>query len=238
MTSSKKKILALIPARGGSKGIPDKNIIDVAGLPLIAHTIRNAKKSKLVDKIVVSTDSRKIASVAKKYGAEVPFLRPKKIAGDRSPTIDAVLHALDWLKDHGEKFDAVALLEPTSPLRKDNDIDNTIKILLKNYKSTDAVVSVGEVRLEHPSLMRVIEKRYLNPLLPSGKKIRRRQELPKVYFPYGVIYLCKTSALKKEKSFYPKRIMPYLIERWQNYEIDDTFDLVCVRTIMQSMYRK
>lgn len=237
-SASKKKVLALIPARGGSKGIPGKNIIEVAGLPLIAHSIRSAQKSKLIDRIVVSTDSRKIAKVAKKYGVEVPFLRPKKIAGDKSPTIDAVLHALGWLEEHGEKFDAVALLEPTSPLRKNDDIDNAIKLFLKNFNKTDAVVSVGEVHLEHPSVMKMIEKNYLKPFLSSKRKIHQRQQLSKVYFPYGVIYLCKTSVLKKQKTFYPKRIMPYQIERWQNYEVDDIFDLICVRAVIQAMYKK
>lgn len=238
LSVSKKKILALIPARGGSKGIPYKNIIDVHGLPLIAHSIKSAKNSKLVDKIVVSTDSPKIAKIAKKYGAEAPFLRPKQIAGDRSPTIDAVLHALDWLEARGEKFDIVALLEPTSPLRKPNDIDNAVRILLKNYNKTDAVVSVGEVHMEHPSIMKTIEKNRLKTLLPSGKKIYQRQQLSKVYFPYGVVYLAKTSALRKEKTFYPKRTMPYKTLRWQNYEIDDIFDLICVRAVMQAMYKK
>ncbi len=236
--SKRKKVLALIPARGGSKGIPGKNIIDVGGLPLIAHSIRSAKKSKLIDRIVVSTDSAEIVRVAKKYGAEVPFLRPGRIAGDRSPVIDAVLHALDWFEGHDEKFDAVALLEPTSPLRKDDDIDNAVKILLKNYNKTDAVVSVGEVHLEHPSVMKIIRKRSLRPFLPYDKKIHQRQQLSKVYFPYGVIYLCKTNVLRKQKTFYPKRITPYLIERWQNYEIDDIFDLICVRAVMQAMYKK
>lgn len=251
-SKSKKRILALIPARGGSKGIPGKNIIDVGGLPLIAHSIRAAKKSKLVDKVIVSTDSAEIAKVAKKYGAQAPFLRPKKISGDKSPTIDAVLHALDWLEAHGEKFHAIALLEPTSPLRKNDDIDNAIKLLLKNFNKADAVVSVGEVHLEHPSVMKVINKNYLKPFLPGNKKIHQsrlrrgssmplasgRQQLSTVYFPYGVIYLCKANVLRKEKSFYPKRIIPYKIERWQNYEIDDIFDLICVRTVMQAMYKK
>ncbi len=238
MAPPKKKILALIPARGGSKGIPKKNIIDVGGLPLIAHSVKSAKKSKLISKVVVSTDSEEIAKIAKKYGAEAPFLRPKNIAGDHSSTIDAVLHALDWFESHGEEFHAVALLEPTSPLRKDSDIDNAVKILLKDYNKTDAVVSVGEVHLEHPLAMKVVEKNYLRPFLSSDKKIHQRQQLSKVYFPYGVIYLCKTSVLKRQKTFYPKRVMPYFIERWQNYEIDDIFDLICVRTIMQAMYKK
>jgi len=118
-----KKILALIPARGGSKGLPGKNIKPLLGKPLIAWTIEQAKASKYVDRVVVSTDDDEIAEVAIRYGAEVPFLRPKELARDDSPTIDAILHALDFFSDKGERFDLLALLEPTSPLRDSEDID-------------------------------------------------------------------------------------------------------------------
>lgn len=231
-SSSRKKILALIPARGGSKGVPGKNLIDVGGKPLIAHTIGHARDSKLVHKVVVATDDKKIASVAKRYKAAVVLL-PKKLTGDRSPVTDSALYVLAELEKQGEKYDAVALLEPTSPLRKKDDIDKAIKILLKNYTKTDAVIGVGEVHLESPYIMKKIERGYLKPLMIE--KNIPRQLLPKVYFPYGVIYLVKTDVLKKQKTFYPKRIMPYKIARWQNYEVDDIFDLVVVRAIMSAM---
>lgn len=226
----KKRVLALIPARGGSKGIPKKNIVKLAGKPLITHSINSAKQSKLISKIVIATDSQKIIKIAKKYRVEVVRL-PRKLTGDRSPVIGSVLYALRELEKKGERFDAVALLEPTSPLRKKGDIDNAIKVLLKNYKRTDAVVSLGEVHLENPYIMKRVEKGYIKPLF--AEKNIQRQLLPKAYFPYGVIYLCKTSVLKKQKTFYPKRIMPYFIERWQNYEVDDKVDLACVETVMK-----
>ncbi len=234
-SASRRKILALIPARGGSKGIPGKNIIEVGGKPLIAHTIRSARGSKLIDKVVVATDDKKIAAVAKRYKTDVVIL-PKRLTGDKSPVIGSALHTLAELEKQGERYDAVALLEPTSPLRKKDDIDSAIKILLKNYSKTDAVVSVGEVHPENPYIMKAIKGGRLKPFV--AEKNIPRQLLPKAYFPYGVIYLCKTAALKKQKTFYPKRVLPYKIERWQNYEVDDIFDLICVRAMIQAMYRK
>ncbi|MBI2013084.1 MAG: acylneuraminate cytidylyltransferase family protein, partial [Candidatus Colwellbacteria bacterium] len=145
-------------------------------------------------------------------------------------------YVLNELEKNGERFDAVALLEPTSPLRKRSDADNAIKILLKNYSKTDAVVSLGEVHLESPYIMKKVEKGYIKPFI--AEKNIQRQLLPKVYFPYGVIYLCKTSILKKQKTFYPKRIMPYRVERWQNYEVDDKFDLLCVEAILKNLKNK
>lgn len=235
MTSPKKKILALIPARGEPRGIPDKNIVEVRGKPLIAHTIKAARDAKSIDKVVVATDNEKIAKVARRYNTEVVRL-PKNLTGDKSPIIGSTLYVLKQLEKQGEVYDALALLEPTSPLRKEGDIDSAIKILLKNYNKTDAVVSLGEIHLESPYIMKKIKKGFIKPLIVE--KNIQRQLLPKVYFPYGVIYLCKTRVLKKQKTFYPKRIMPYLIERWQNYEVDDIFDLICVRTIMQAMHKK
>jgi CMP-N,N'-diacetyllegionaminic acid synthase len=129
-----KKIIAIIPARGGSKGLPGKNIKRLAGKPLIAWTIEQAKKSGWIDKLIVDTDDEKIAEIARKYGAEVPFLRPKELAQDKSSIYDVIFHALDWFKKIGLDFDSVALLEPTSPLRKDDDIDNAVRLFLKNYK--------------------------------------------------------------------------------------------------------
>src|SRR3989338_10083303 len=235
MGTNKRKILAFIPARSGSKGLPGKNIIKVAGLPLIAYSINSGRSAKLVDKILVSTDSPQIGRVAKRYGAIVPFLRPAKLATDTVQTIDAVMHALRWLEDSGEQYDAVALLEPTSPLRKAGDIDRAIKILLDNWEKTDAVVSLGEIALESPYIAKKVQNGYVRPLIKVPGLTTRRQDLPKAYFPYGVIYLCKTTTLEKEKTFYPKRIMPYYIERWQNYEVDDIWNLVTIEAVIKCL---
>ncbi|OGZ22927.1 MAG: hypothetical protein A3A08_02660 [Candidatus Nealsonbacteria bacterium RIFCSPLOWO2_01_FULL_41_9] len=227
------KILAIIPARGGSKGLPKKNIKFLAGKPLIAHTIEKALKSKYLDKVIVSTDDKKIAEISKKYGAQVPFLRPKKYAKDNSPVFETILHAVNWLEKKGEYFDIVVWLEPTSPLRKEGEIDKAIGLFLKNIKRADSLVSLGEVHLEAPHIMKKIKRGYVNPFIEINKAIYTRQQLPKTYFPYGVIYLSKIGAFKKYKTFYQKRTIPYFIERWQNYEIDDIFDFICVEAILR-----
>src|SRR3990172_8434607 len=143
-----KSVLGIIPARGGSKGLSRKNIRLLAGKPLIAWTIEQANTSKYLDKVIVNTDDQQIADTAKKYGADVPFLRPRELAGDTTPMIDVIFHTLNFFKNSGTAFDYLALLEPTSPLRADHDIDNAIQKLISETDA-DSLVSVGEVHLEH-----------------------------------------------------------------------------------------
>ena len=228
----KPKILAIIPARGGSKGLLGKNIKPLLGKPLVAWTIERAKNSKYIDKVIVSTDDKEIAEISRKYGAEVPFLRPKELARDDSPTIDVIMHAIDWFEKRGEYFDIVVLLEPTSPLRKEDDLDNAIELFIKNIDKADSLISIGEVHLENPHNMKKIEDGYVKPFI-KDKNFYQRQQLPKVYFPYGVVYLSETDTLKKYKTFYQERTIPYFIERWQNYEIDDIYDFICVEAIIK-----
>jgi CMP-N,N'-diacetyllegionaminic acid synthase len=228
-----KRILALIPARGGSKGLPGKNILPLLGKPLIAWTIENALLSKYLDKVLVSTDYQEIAEIARKFGAEAPFLRPAELATDQSPTIDTIFHALDFFENQGLHFDYLALLEPTSPLRKEGDIDKAIEILYENDAIADSVVSVGEVHMEHPAIIKKIVNGLVKPFLEKSETVLRRQDLQEVYFPYGVIYLSKTDKLRELKTFYQERTLPYFIDRWQNYEVDDIFDLVCIEGILK-----
>ena len=144
-----KNILGLIPARGGSKGLPRKNIKPLLGKPLIAWTIEQALASRYLDRVVVSTDNKEIAEISKKYGAEVPFMRPKELAEDNAKGIDVVLHAIDWLKENNKRkqYDLMMLLQPTSPLRATEDIDKAIETLF--LKEAKAIVSVCEVA-HHP----------------------------------------------------------------------------------------
>jgi len=232
------RTLALIPARGGSKGLPRKNVLEIAGKPLIAWTIEAALASDHIDAVVVTTDDPEIAELARAHGAEVPFLRPAELALDTSPSIDAVLHALDALAADGRTFDFLALLEPTSPLRAPGDIDRAIELLAANEADADAVVSLGEVHMEHPSIVKRIADGRLEPYVVESAKVTRRQDLDRAYFPYGVVYLSKVSSLRETKSFYPERAMPMLIERWQNYEIDDVYDMVCVDAILSYRHKE
>ena len=226
-------ILGIIPARGGSKGLPGKNVLELSGKPLIAWSIERAISSRYLDKVIVSTDDKKIAETAEKYGAEIPFLRPREIAVDTTPMIDVIVHAVDYFKARNLSYDYIALFEPTSPLRKKDDIDNAIEQLIDNEKDADSLVSLGEVHMEHPSIVKIINSGYVSPYESDTGKITRRQELGKVYFPYGVIYLSKTEKLIEEGTFYQERTLPFYIERWQNYEIDDIYDFKCIEAVMK-----
>lgn len=216
-----KRILALIPARGGSKGIKNKNIMDFCGKPLIAYTIEAAKNSLYADDIVVSTDSRLIAEVAREYGAEVPFLRPEELAADDSKTIDAVLHAISELKKSGREYDSLLLLQATQPLRSGQDIDGAIE---KYYKSNEAgLVSVSLVE-DNPILIRTVsEKDTLVPLLDIPGTCRR-QEMPLYYKVNGCIYINKISTLSSETSLNDNSV-PYIMPQERSVDIDEWKDV-------------
>lgn len=235
-----KRTLAIIPARGGSKGLPGKNIMNVAGKPLIEWTIKSALNSELLTDFIVSTDDISISEVAKKAGGKVPFLRPAVLAGDSATSADVVLHCTAFFEQQGIFFDNIVLLEPTSPLRKRDDIDNALKIFYNNYENADGIVSVGKIHLENPSVVKYVENNMIFPVSVnvSEKKITRRQDYPAYFFPYGVLYIIKTAVLKEKRSFYTDRIMPYYIERWQNYELDDIYDFYSIEAIMNNKIKE
>jgi CMP-N-acetylneuraminic acid synthetase len=202
-----KKILALIPARGGSKGIKDKNITDLGGKPLIAYSVECGLHSKYVDSVVVTTDSAKIAEVAKQCGARVPFLRPAELASDTAKTLDAVLHAVKTLEGMGESYDLLLLLQPTQPLRTSEDVDGAIEAYFA--LGGEDLVSVCEVS-DHPILIRTIEQGRLQNLL-SCSSTCRRQDMPAYYRINGCIYINATNGAcpfgnvlcKRNLGFYP-----------------------------------
>lgn len=228
-----KRVLALIPARGGSKGLPRKNIRPMCGKPLIAWSIEKAKLSKYLDMVLVTTDSQEIADIARQYGAYVPFLRPPELATDRSTTYDAVRHALAYLETNEEKiFDYIVLLEPTSPLREDDDVDQMLEHLIDMSSDFDSIVSVGEVA-EHPSIVRRVRGARLEPFCPELEQTTRRQDNEPAYFPYGVAYIVKTDVYLAERTFCSQRCTWFLINRYQNYEIDDLYDFLCVEVVMR-----
>jgi len=225
-------VLGVIPARGGSKGLPGKNIRELAGKPLIAWTIERALSSRYLDTFIVNTDDRNIADIAEKYGAEVPFLRPQELAIDTTAMIDVIRHTVGYYRNINMFFDYIALLEPTSPLRKGDDIDLAIKQLIDREDEADSLVSVGEVHLEHPSIMKNIMGGKLTPYERDAGIVTRRQDMDTVYFPYGVIYLTKTEKLLEHGTFYLENTIPYFIERWQSYEVDDIYDFICIEAVM------
>ena len=232
-----KKVLALIPARGGSNGLPSKNILPMCGKPLIAWSVEKGLNSNYTDTVLVTTDSQEIADVAKAAGAHVPFLRPAELATDRSSTYDAIRHALTFLAEmEGKVFDYVVLLEPTSPLREDDDVDRMLEQLVADAAHFDSIISVGEVD-EHPSIVRRLNGSCLEPFCPELQQTTRRQDNEPAYFPYGVAYIAKTDVLLAENTFYTKRCTYFKIKRYQNYEIDDIYGFLCVESVMKHEWR-
>lgn len=216
-----KKVLALIPARAGSKGIKKKNIIELCGKPLISYSIEAGKTSEYVDDVVVTTDSMEIAEIAQAFGAWVPFLRPEELASDKAKTIDAVIHALDWLKENGYIYDIIVLLQPTQPLRRTEDIDLALEKFLK--EGMLPLASVREVG-EHPILMRTINQEgQLDRLLDVNSTIRR-QDMPKFYLVEGSIYINLAKEISTETSFNDNYV-PYIISSKYSVDIDEIMDL-------------
>jgi CMP-N,N'-diacetyllegionaminic acid synthase len=224
------RILGLILARGGSKRLPGKNIRPLAGKPLLAWSVEAARACAEIADVVVSTDDEAIASIARAHGARVPFLRPPALAADTSTSADAALHALAFLREQeGAQFDAVLLLEPTSPLRASGDLPGVARLLAQHWDDTDAVVTVGRVHLEQPGVMKRMDADgRLTPWVEGNGS-----GAEPAWFPYGVAYAVKTEALERHRTFYPPRVLGYTIERWQNYEVDDLFDFLCVEAVMQ-----
>ena len=217
-----KRILAVIPARGGSKGLPGKNIRDLAGKPLIAWSIDAARQSKYVDEVIVSTDCAETARIAKACGGNVPFIRPSALATDEAKGIDVIAHALDWRNETSPQIDLVLVLQPTSPLRTHQDIDQAIELLFK--KEARSMVSVCPVE-HHPWWMNVLPenhsmKDFLRPELINTN----RQQLPPYYRLNGAIYLADISFLKQTRSFIADGTFAYLMPPENSIDIDTLLD--------------
>ncbi len=218
-----KKILSIIPARGGSKGIPRKNIKSLAGKPLIAWTIEEAKKSKYIDRLILSSEDEEIINIAKEWGCEVPFIRPKELAQDDTPGIDPIIHAINTLP---EKYDYVCMLQPTSPLRKVIDIDGFIEKCLK--LETPACVTIVESS-KSPYWMFKCDKDFsLKSLFPELKIVPRRQDLPTIYALNGAGYIAKTEWLLTTRSFLTEQTIGYIMDKLSSFDIDDESDfMIC-----------
>ncbi|WP_432662694.1 acylneuraminate cytidylyltransferase family protein [Wukongibacter baidiensis] len=225
------KILAFIPARSGSKGVKDKNIRELAGKPLIAYAIEEAIESKIFEDIILSTDSQEIADIARNHGASIPFLRPKELATDESPTIDAIFHCLDYLKGKGKKYDAIMLLQPTSPLRKFHHIREAYKLF--NEKQADFTVSVCEC--DHsPLWTNTIDKDLkMDHFIRDEVKNVRRQDLSKYYRLNGAIYIAKVNRLTEERSFFGKNNYAYIMSKLSSVDIDTVEDFMYADFIIE-----
>jgi CMP-N,N'-diacetyllegionaminic acid synthase len=225
--------LAIISARGGSKGIPGKNIRPVADKPLIAWTIAAARDSAVFQRIVVSTDSQEIADAAAHYGAEIPFMRPAELARDDTSGTDPVVHAVQWLETH-ESFvsEWVMLLQPTSPLRASEDIRRAVALAAQ--KDTDAVVSVAPVE-NHPYWTKRIDTEgCLEDFIKLEKPIGRRQDLPEVYALNGAIYLVRRTVLLEQKTLCPQRTRALVMPRERSLDVDTPWDLYLADLILKN----
>lgn len=230
-----KKVLAIVPARGGSKGLKRKNILPIAGAPLVAWPIKAALGSGFVDRVVCSTDDRDIASAAIEAGAKVPFMRPDELAGDHASSTDVVIHALDELEIAGNVFDYVLLLEPTSPLTTSADVDQALKLLDESREHADSIVGVSRVEATHPDFD--VRRSSTGVITPYAAKdfscLKRRQEVEELYFLDGSLYISDVQAFRVRRGFYHERTMGRLIPRWKSFEIDEFVDFVCVEAILK-----
>jgi CMP-N-acetylneuraminic acid synthetase len=199
------KILGIIPARGGSKGIPGKNIKLLGGKPLLEYTVEAAKASKLLSRVILSSDDKEIIAVTEQLNLEVPFIRPLDLAQDNTPSIEVVKQALKFFEENGEKFDAVCLLQVTTPFRKHELIDQAIGKFIKG--NFDSLISVREVPAEYNPHW-VFEEKEGSLRISTGENeiISRRQELPKAYHRDGAIYITRTSVILQNNSLYGKNI--------------------------------
>ncbi|MBU3161214.1 acylneuraminate cytidylyltransferase family protein [Clostridium frigoris] len=225
-----KKFLAIIPARGGSKSIPNKNIMSICGKPLIAYTIDAGKKSKYIDEIIVSTDSDVIKVIAQQYGAKVPFLRPEELSNDTSKSIDVVMHVIDFYKKNDVSFDYVILLQPTSPLRTFEHLDNAIEKLIES--NSTSLVSVCEAD-ENPVLMRRIENEKLKEIISFEGTNLRRQDLPTFYKFNGALYIVSNDMLINQRKFVDENTVPYVMDKESSIDIDTMLDARLVELIIK-----
>jgi CMP-N,N'-diacetyllegionaminic acid synthase len=216
---SGRKVLAVIPARGQSKGVPRKNLRIVGGKPLIAWTIDAAKRSRYIDRLILSSEDEEIILVATQFGCEAPFVRPVELAQDDTPGIDPVLHAIKETPG----YDYVVLLQPTSPLRTIEDIDGCIEHCLN--QGAKACVSVSLVE-QHPRWMYTLgEKDCLVPLISDGRVYARRQDLPRVFMLNGAVYVSECKWLINYKTFLSNSTIGYVMPQERSLDIDQEIDL-------------
>ena len=214
-----KTVLAVIPARGGSKGLPEKNIMLLAGKPLIAWTIEVARQSKYLDRFILSTDSEEIAGVARGYQCEVPFMRPKELANDEASGEVVVLHALEHVD---VKYDLIIVLQPTSPLRKTEDIDEALELM--EGKKRPALVSVSPANKPLQWHHTIENDGILTPVFPRETAKTNRQDQEPTYLPNGALFIAETDFFKVEKTFYTDKTFAYIMAPKRSIDIDSDLD--------------
>lgn len=226
-------MIAIIPARGGSKGLPGKNILPFCGKPLIAWTIEAALECKSLDRVIVSTDSEEIADTARTYGAEVPGLRPAELARDTSSAVDVFIYL--WKTLTGDSYTdstPFVILQPTSPLRKPGDINEAIKIF--DEKQADSVISVSEAA--HPPVWakKIDREGILSDYFETSKSLSNRQQIPPAFMPNGAIFILKRELVIKNRNYYSDKTYPYIMPFERSFDIDNIWDFRIAEFIMNS----
>ena len=225
-----RKVCVVVPARGGSKGIPRKNLYKLDGISLVERSVRLARKCAAVDLILVSTDDLEIYALSQRLEAATPSLRSSTLASDSAKTIDLIR---ELVKDAVlSEDDCILLLQPTTPLRTLADITTACDLLKRQWNSADAVVSVEAVDGPHPYKMQAICNGYLNTLM-GGDATVPRQSLPAAYLPNGAIYFAKINVLLRENTFMPKRSIPYVMPAIQSINLDSPLDLLLLEAVIE-----
>jgi CMP-N-acetylneuraminic acid synthetase len=225
------RTVAIIPARGGSKGLPRKNILPLLGKPLIAHTIEAARVARSLQRVVVSTENPEIAEIARQYGAEVPFLRPLELAGDETPTLPVLQHVLTQLKaTEGGEPEIIVLLQPTSPLRRAEDIDKAIALL--GQTGADSVVSLC-VTEHHPYWMKRLEGDRVLPFLENAPEYTRRQDMSPVYRLNGAVYVTRREILMEQNRILGQDTRGLVMDAESSVDIDTYLDFKIAEIILQ-----
>lgn len=235
-----KRILALIAARGGSKGLPGKNLKLMDGNPLVSYPIKAALGSEYIDNVTLTSDDSNIMMVAKALKCNVPFQRPAELASDTASSVDAILHAIEYYEKNGDVYDYLVLLEPTSPLTETNDIDLALKSLIDQSETADSIIGVSKVESNHPAFLAKINNKGL--LSPYGREDFgtpiRRQEIEELYFFDGSLYISLISKLKETRTFVHNRTIPFIVPKWKSFEIDDLNDFFIVETLYKQYLKK
>lgn len=229
--------LAIVPARGGSKGLPRKNLAEVGGVSLVARAVRSAMESERCARVVCSTDDDAIAAEAIRAGGDVPFRRPAELAGDTAASLDVLVHAVHHVEgERGHHVDLVCLVEPTTPLRAAADVRAAVDLLVNADPSADSVVSLCEVSDAHPAWLRKIEGSYVRPYFAAIPEPRRRQDLasqPKPYRRNGAVYVMRRDLLMERRTLYGPRCLPYVMPAERSVNIDAPIDLLIARALWE-----
>ena len=228
------RVLVIVPARAGSKGLPGKNIRLLHGKPLLAWPIAAARGSAYVDRVIVSTDSAEFAEIAKAHGGDVPFLRPAELASDTAPSLGFQLHALDTFATQGEHYDYLVILEPTSPLTEARDVDAALEALHAARDVADAIVGVAPMDTVHPAFC--VTRADDGRIAPFGTAdfahMPRRQDLAPVFALDGTLYISAVPALRALHTFYHARTLGYVTDKARAFEVDDLVDFICIEALM------